>query len=92
MKQKVLLEFKTHHYFQTYEESDEIYCPNCGGRRVWVESGEGDYYCGPNHICVKCGCHFSIPIMKVPDEDAYNNLTKQLSEGVTMTAKTPKGN
>lgn len=38
----------------------DLLCPSCGNRYVWVEQGEGDYYQGPEYICVKCGEVFTI--------------------------------
>lgn len=38
----------------------DMFCPSCAGRTVWVEDGQGDYYQGPTHVCVSCGCEFCI--------------------------------
>jgi predicted RNA-binding Zn-ribbon protein involved in translation (DUF1610 family) len=47
----------------------ELFCPNCGLKKVWKEQGQGDYYQGPEHICAGCGNQFSIqgPIQVVPN-------------------------
>lgn len=42
-------------------EETPLYCPNCGARTVWCESGEGDYYRGPDHGCTSCRHSFALP-------------------------------
>ena len=59
-KRKALLEFKTHHYIQEYSKT-KYYCVNCGAKDVWVEDGEGDYYVGPDYICLACDHQFNLP-------------------------------
>ena len=33
---------------------DEMYCPECGSRGMWMNEDEGDYYLGPDFFCGKC--------------------------------------
>lgn len=39
----------------------DFFCPACGGRPVWAQVGEGDYYLGVTHICLACGADFYLP-------------------------------
>jgi predicted RNA-binding Zn-ribbon protein involved in translation (DUF1610 family) len=49
-----------HSYTETWEPT-EFHCPQCGAASVWVEHAPGDYYEGPNHLCVACGSSFTLP-------------------------------
>ena len=42
-------------------EKTELFCPNCGKKGVWVEKNEGDFYNGPNYVCIECNYVFSLP-------------------------------
>lgn len=36
-----------------------IYCPECGNLGIWEQKGQGDYYHGPDQVCLACaweGC------------------------------------
>ena len=62
-REPVTLEVKYelgHSYRETWNATD-LYCPSCGAKKVWVESGAGDYYEGPGHLCVECGADFTMP-------------------------------
>ena len=30
------------------------FCPGCGSRETWRATGEGDYYTGPEYVCLGC--------------------------------------
>lgn len=52
-------------------ESTKLFCPNCGHQKVWVEHSDGDYYLGPQHLCLGCRFGFSMPNLgeaKSPDD------------------------
>ena len=43
-------------------EPTPYYCPHCGSNgTVYIEAGEGDYYCGPSSVCIFCDARFSLP-------------------------------
>lgn len=86
---KVLLEFKTHHYWENYEKG-ELYCPNCGEKEVWDDQGSGDYYEGPDHLCIKCGFEFTMPSGSIR-KDEWSQIVDQIRAGVANKPKTPEG-
>jgi len=89
---KVLQEFGTsHHYFSNYKIDPKIFCPNCGGKPVWV-AASGDYYEGPDHVCVTCKTIFTMPGNKKAEQDYELMTIEQLKTGITLTPKTPRGN
>jgi predicted RNA-binding Zn-ribbon protein involved in translation (DUF1610 family) len=47
------------------------YCPNCGKKSVYVADDEGDFYVGPDYICIECKFLFSMPIGSIADEPMY---------------------
>jgi hypothetical protein len=88
---KVLLEFEgSHHYFMDWVKT-VYYCPNCGKREVWEESGAGDFYESRELCCTECNLIFTMPSMNVR-KDAWSMIPEQLKKGVTFKPKTPKGN
>jgi transcription elongation factor Elf1 len=73
--------------FPTYEAKQDwlpstYFCPNCGKQKVYVESGDGDYYEGATHICVACKSRFSIPTcyaIELGDiDDSFRQIVNQL--------------
>ena len=38
----------------------DLFCPKCGQDKVFVETGDGDYYVGPNHFCFDCDFIFHL--------------------------------
>lgn len=89
---KVLLEFKnSHHYFEEYEKENNLYCPNCGKKSIWIEQGGGDYYEGANHICTSCRCQFSLPTMSTKKDSAWDQITSQLISGKILKPTTERG-
>ncbi len=87
---RVLLEFKnSHHYWEEYETSD-FYCPKCGAKEVWVESGSGDYYEGPAHFCSNCEFSFTMPSGSTRN-GAWGEIPKQLKSGIANTPTTREG-
>ncbi len=41
-------------------EPCDLFCPMCGVKKVWLEQSLGDYYCGPEYICIECSHRFTI--------------------------------
>ena len=31
------------------------HCPGCGSAETWVKNDDGDYYVGPDYVCLSCG-------------------------------------
>lgn len=90
---KALIEYDTHHYWMEYELDREIYCPACGASgTVWVEVGGGDYYAGPDYVCLNCSSIFSLPFMRDAKEKHDIRLIEQLKCGEAYTPITPTGN
>jgi hypothetical protein len=88
---KVLNEYATHHYIDEYEKCP-LHCPNCGVQSVWEEQSEGDYYAGPEFICITCSHNFTI---QGPTPSNTVNETKkieQIKSGTTFIPNTPRGN
>lgn len=72
----------SHKTKSSYERTD-FYCPNCGERKVWCETGEGDYYIGVPFLCVGCDNLFYIPTgpCKVGVKDCANSqILNQIKE------------
>jgi hypothetical protein len=63
----------THYYEHEYEETS-LFCPQCGKRAVWSETGAGDYYCGPTHVCLECSNSFTI------QESGEGELSRSIAE------------
>ena len=38
-----------------WEFLPETFCPGCGHKGVWHETGSGDYYVGEDYGCTACG-------------------------------------
>lgn len=87
---RVLSDYGSHHYFHIYSFEKDIYCPNCASKGVWVES-EGDYYCGPEHICTSCLFEFTMPTSRIGDA-RVEKIVEQLKSGITAKPTNPKGN
>lgn len=82
MKQiQVEIKYKLGHTYKfKYDETDS-HCPNCGNKSVWVEHGEGDFYCGPTYLCISCNYAFYIPIEKkaeYTEQQAIDQIKKEL--------------
>lgn len=61
-----------HSYLHTYAPTD-YFCPHCGRRDVWEECSDGDYYQGPDILCLYCGGGFCLPNgdgKPAPDDDS----------------------
>jgi len=89
-RMKVLDEYPTHHYWREYLKCD-LFCPSCGKKDVWEEQSEGDYYCGPDFICVACGAKFTIQGPAICSPSNETKVLEQLRSGVTLKPTTPKG-
>lgn len=44
----------------TVQTAGDLHCPSCGETDVWVEVGRGDFYQGPEHICIACDSSFYV--------------------------------
>lgn len=87
---KVLNDYGTHHYFENYSLDRNIYCPNCASfGKVWVEA-EGDYYCGPTHLCTNCCFEFTMPTSGIGDE-RVKKIVEQLKSGIMNKPTNEKG-
>lgn len=60
VRRRVLSRYATHSYARTYTHERGLHCPACGVQAVWIESGEGDYYAGPDHVCTACSHAFTL--------------------------------
>jgi len=89
-KMRVLLEFKTHHYWEEYEKTD-YYCPNCGKRTVWENRDIGDYYEGSDLVCSECNFSFTMPSRGILN-GKYGEIPKQIKSGIVNKPTTPLGN
>lgn len=45
---------------EQWAHKPELHCPHCGEKSVWVDLGAGDYYQGPQHLCLGCEWEFSL--------------------------------
>jgi len=61
----------SHSYPETWTPCPELYCPNCGERRVWAGSG-WDYYVGCQYLCVACEAEFYLPDGVARDDSVQN--------------------
>jgi predicted RNA-binding Zn-ribbon protein involved in translation (DUF1610 family) len=52
---------ESHRYEIELEKQDDLFCPNCGKKKVYREMDEGDYYQGPDYYCISCKCNFTMP-------------------------------
>lgn len=51
-------------------EKTKYYCPNCGKKKVYEQTGEGDFYEGTSLHCIECKFSFSMPSRSID-----NNIT-----------------
>ena len=59
---QVTVKYKAGHSYQyRYEQFEECFCPSCGEKSVWYETGPGDYEQGPTHVCIDCNSSFTLP-------------------------------
>ena len=49
-----------HSHMEEWEKT-ELFCPHCGKRGVWHDTGGGDYYVGETFICPACRHRFYLP-------------------------------
>lgn len=90
---KVLNEYpNSHHYLEEYNLDESLFCPGCSKATVYVEQSGGDYYEGPEHICISCDSTFSLP--RGPDKTKEPNtlgIIEQLKTKTMKSPTTPKG-
>jgi len=72
--------YEAGHSYQERWEDGEYFCPGCGAREVWEEMGEGDYYQGPEFLCLACGASFWMP--SGPDIRTDNSQDRQRLEAL----------
>lgn len=87
---KVILEFKNSHHYEREYEKTEYYCPLCGKQDIWEEQGPGDYYQGPDYLCVNCNSSHSL-IHSSGCEGACANVASQIKSNTTATPTTKRG-
>ena len=57
----VQVKYEAGHSYRESWSATDLHCPRCGAKAVWVEGGPGDYYEGPQHLCVACRTSFALP-------------------------------
>jgi len=78
----VTVKYKLGHSYDFVYELEDLYCPNCGKKSVWVEQGPGDYYEGQTHVCVECNSTFSMPRLHVDHSDEnHKQVIEQIIAG-----------
>lgn len=50
----VTVKYKLGHSITDKYEKSDLFCPRCGKQTVFVDTGAGDYYQGPRHVCLEC--------------------------------------
>jgi len=50
-----------HSYKENWDVENNVHCPACGKKPVWLNQGEGDYYEGAEYLCIACGTSFTLP-------------------------------
>lgn len=50
----------THSYGEKWEKID-LYCPKCGKKEVWHDTGPGDIDVDEQHLCTSCSHSFYLP-------------------------------
>ena len=50
----------SHKYEEPWRRQD-IFCPKCGKKEVWMCDNGGDYYVGEQYLCVGCEATFYMP-------------------------------
>lgn len=76
---EVTIKFHWGEYKTTYLK-EEVFCPNCGEKKVWSENSEGDYYIGPTYLCIGCNFAFHLPSSGETTEKAYLSVITQLRD------------
>lgn len=61
MIQLIKVHNKHDSYYGVHAEPVGFHCPKCGGKDVYVEFGDGDFYAGPDYICKSCKAVFNLP-------------------------------
>ena len=60
-------------------KKSDLYCLNCGKKKLWFNDNGGDYYQGETYLCVKCDCQFNLPHEPYSvDENLYGESLKKL--------------
>ena len=78
-------DYGTHFYDHEYARMLDTFCPSCGVKdSVWEETGGGDFYHGPNQVCMACGAkHCCIG----QTSDAMPSVLSDLRSGTRKTAE-----
>ena len=73
------VEYRAGHEREETWELLEIFCPECGEKRVWREMSDGDYYVGPSYLCAACGGGGQILFCGSPDivHDLHESTDEQ---------------
>lgn len=69
MQTEISITYKAGHTYPETWESTDLFCPKCGGHRVWRDAGAGDYYEGPEHLCLDCKAQFSLPRLEAAESE-----------------------
>ncbi len=75
----IKVDYGTHICDSVWIMAEDIYCPACGVKACWVERGPGDYYVGPQYICVECGGQWNLP-NGVEDASKYKYDKQRLAQ------------
>ena len=79
---KTSIKYKAGHIIdREWGYCDDLFCINCGEKKVYGEEGEGDYYVGVEYVCVGCGAEFTLQGGQQRNDETGASLLCQLREG-----------
>ena len=58
---EITVKYQAGHSYKEIWKASDYFCPYCGSRKTFDETGEGDYYLGTQSICIDCDSSFYIP-------------------------------
>ena len=78
---KIKIDYSSHTIDEEWEKT-EYTCLMCAEREVYKDSGFGDYYQGPQYICISCGHEWCLPngpsLVDKYDKQILDAIKKQL--------------
>lgn len=79
---KVNVKYEAGHNIDYEYSLTELFCPICGNKTVYVDQGYGDYYLGPDHLCITCNSTFAGNINEGQQDDDELKESYQISSQI----------
>ena len=79
----VTVKYDAGHLSSSKWKQGNLYCINCGNQSVWEEQSEGDYYVGPENLCLVCGATFTHQFSGVKNDGTRDQIMNQIKSHLT---------